>query len=52
MANRDFVIVVDSCSDLSKDKREQNGIEYARMGFVKRLKEGDVELYASLDWDL
>ena len=52
MAKRDFVIVVDSCSDLSKDKREQNGIEYARMGFVKRLKEGDVELYASLDWDL
>lgn len=50
--SRNFVIVVDSCSDLSKEIREQYGIEYVRMGIVKKLKEGDVELPASLDWDL
>lgn len=49
---RKFVIVVDSCSDLSKELRQQNGIEYARMGVVKKLKDGDVEIPASLDWDL
>ena len=52
MANRDYVIVVDSCSDLSKKLREENGIEYVKMNIVKKLKEGDVELPASLDWDL
>ena len=49
---RKFVIVVDSCSDLSKELRQQNGLEYARMGVVKKLKDGDVEIPASLDWDL
>lgn len=49
---RDYVIVVDSCSDLSKELRQQYGIEYARMGVVKKLKDGDVEVPASLDWDL
>lgn len=52
MSNRDFVIVVDSCSDLSKEVRSKLGIEYVRMGLVKKLKEGDVEVPASLDWDL
>lgn len=52
MENKKYVIVVDSCSDLSKQLREQYGIEYAKMGIVKKLKEGDVELPASLDWDL
>ena len=49
---RDFVIVVDSCSDLSTKIREENGIEYVKMGIVKKLKDGDVEIPASLDWDL
>jgi len=49
---RDYTIVVDSCSDLSKQIREEQGIEYARMGIVKILKEGNVELPASLDWDI
>ena len=52
MSNRDFVIVVDSCSDLSTQLRQENGIEYVKMGLVKKLKEGDVEVKASLDWDL
>ena len=49
---REFVIVVDSCSDLSKETREQLGIKYVKMGIVKKLKEGDFEIPASLDWDL
>ncbi len=52
MEKRNFVIVVDSCSDLSKELREQNGIEYVKMGIVKKLKDRDEELPASLDWDL
>ena len=52
MGNRNFVIVVDSCSDLSKEIRSEHGIEYVKMGIVKKLKEGDVEVPASLDWDL
>lgn len=52
MENREFVIVVDSCSDLSKELREQNGIEYVKMGVVKKLKDKDEEIPASLDWDL
>lgn len=52
MSNRDFVIVVDSCSDLSKELRSEYGIEYVKMGIVKKLKEGDVEIPASLDWNL
>lgn len=52
MSNRNFVIVVDSCADLSKEIRAEHGIEYVKMGIVKKLKEGDVEVPASLDWDL
>lgn len=49
---REFVIVVDSCSDLSKETRAKYGIKYVKMGLVKKLKDGDVEVPASLDWDL
>lgn len=52
MEKRDFVVVTDSCSDLSKELREANGIEYVKMGIVKKLKTGDEELPASLDWDI
>lgn len=52
MENKQYVIVVDSCSDLSKELRKEYNIEYVRMGIIKKLKEGDVELPASLDWDL
>ena len=52
MAKRDFVIVVDSCSDLSKELRTKNGIEYVKMGIVKKGKNSDEEIPASLDWDL
>lgn len=50
--DKDYVIVVDSCSDLSKQLREEYGIEYVKMNIVKKLKDGDVEIPASLDWDL
>lgn len=50
--NKEFVIVVDSCADLSTELRKEHGIEYVKMGLVKKLKEGDVEIPASLDWDL
>ena len=49
--DKDYVIVVDSCSDLSKQLREEYGIEYVKMIIVKKLKDGDVEIPASLDWD-
>ncbi|MCI5745072.1 MAG: DegV family protein [Erysipelotrichaceae bacterium] len=49
---RNFVIVVDSCSDLSKDLRVQYQIEYVKMNIIKKLPSGDVEIPASLDWDL
>lgn len=50
---RNFTIVTDSCSDLSKEIRENHGIEYVRMGIVKNVgKENEEELPASLDWDL
>ncbi|MDY2888929.1 MAG: DegV family protein [Candidatus Caccosoma sp.] len=52
MKTRDYVIVVDSCSDLSKELRNKNNIEYVKMGVVKKEKTGDVEIPASLDWDL
>ena len=52
MENKDFVIVVDSCSDLSKEIRQQYHIEYVKMNIVKKGKEKDEELPASLDWDL
>lgn len=52
MDKREFVIVVDSCSDLNKELRKANNIEYVKMNIVKKLKDGDVELPASLDWDL
>ena len=49
---REFVIVIDSCGDLSTELRQKYGIEYAKMGLVKKLKEGDVEVAADLDWNL
>lgn len=49
---REFVIVIDSCGDLTKEQRSQLGIEYVKMGLVKKLKEGDVEVPADLNWDL
>lgn len=52
MSNREFVIVVDSCADLNTQLRQQHGIEYVKMGLVKKLKTGDEEIAASLDWDL
>ena len=49
---RNFVIVVDSCSDLSTQLRNEHGIEYVRMGVVKNVgKENEEEVYASLDWE-
>ena len=44
---RDFVIFGDSTCDLSKELREQYGIEYVAMNFTI----DDVEYEASLDWD-
>lgn len=44
---RDFVIFGDSTCDLSKELREQFGIEYVAMNFTI----DDVEYVASLDWD-
>ena len=50
---RNFVIVVDSCSDLSTEIRKELGIEYVRMGVVKNVgKENEEEVYASLDWEI
>lgn len=49
---REFVIVIDSCGDLSTELRQKYGIEYVKMGLVKKLKEGDVEVAADLDWNL
>ena len=50
---RNFVIVVDSCSDLSKEVREQNEIKYVKMGLVKNVgKENEEEIPASLDGDV
>ena len=49
---RDYVIVIDSCGDLTKQQREQYGIELVKMGLVKKLSSGDEEVAASLDWDL
>ena len=45
---KDYVILTDSCSDLSKDVRESLGIDYVQMNIVYDGK----ELPASLDWDL
>lgn len=45
---KDYVILTDSCSDLSKDIRESLGIDYVQMNIVYDGK----ELPASLDWDL
>lgn len=42
-----FVIVTDSCSDLSVELMQRFDIDYARMGFVV----DGVEHYASLAWD-
>ena len=51
--DRNFVIVVDSCSDLSLETRKELGIEYARMGVVKNVgKENEEEVFASLDWEI
>ena len=50
---RNFVIVVDSCSDLSAEVRKQLGIEYVRMGVVKNVgKDNEEEVFASLDWEV
>lgn len=50
---RNFVIVVDSCSDLSPELRKQFNIEYVRMGVVKNVgKDNEEEVYASLDWEV
>ena len=49
---KEFVIVIDSGGDLTKEQRTQLGIEYVKMGLVKKLKEGDVEVAADLNWDL
>ena len=50
---REFVIVVDSCSDLSKEVRDELGIKYARMGLVKNAgKDNEEEIFASLDGDV
>lgn len=49
---RNFVIVVDSCSDLSAELRNKFNIEYVRMGLVKNVgKANEEEVYASLDWE-
>ena len=45
---KDYVILTDSCSDLSKDVRESLDIDYVQMNIVYDGK----ELPASLDWDL
>lgn len=42
-----FAIITDSTSDLSKDLREQYGIDYCKMEFSL----GDKTFRASLDWD-
>ena len=50
---REYVIVVDSCADLSKEVRDELGIKYARMGLIKNAgKENEEEIYASLDGDV
>ena len=50
---RNFVIVVDSCSDLSPELRKQFNIEYVRMGVVKNVgKDNEEEVFASLDWEI
>ncbi len=43
-----FAIITDSCSDLSKELREKNEIDYVQMNIVLDEK----ELPASLDWDI
>lgn len=50
---KEFVIVVDSSSDLSKHYRDTYGIRYVRMGVVKNVgKENEEEVLTSLDWDV
>ena len=41
---REFIIVVDSCADLTLETRKELNIEYARMGLVKNAgKENEEE---------
>lgn len=51
MERREFVIVVDSNSNLSKKYRDENGIPYVKMGLIKKLKTGDEEVIADIDWE-
>ena len=44
---RDFVIIADSTCDLSRQMREDYGIEYVKMNYVI----DGVEYEASLDWE-
>lgn len=44
---RDFVILADSVSDLSKELREKHGIDYVAMNYIV----DDEEYVASLDWE-
>lgn len=45
---RKVQIITDSCSDLTKELREANGIDYVKMNIVVKGEEKP----ASLDWDL
>ena len=36
--DKDYVIVVDSCSDLSKQLREEYGIKYVKMNIIKKTR--------------
>ena len=52
MEKREFIIVVDSSSNLSKEYRDANNIPYVKMGLTKKYKDYDQEVSADIDWEL
>lgn len=52
MEKREFIVVVDSSSNMSKEYREANNIPYVKMGLTKKLKDQDQEVIADIDWEL
>ena len=47
-----YVIVTDSCSDLSKDFRVKHNIDYAKMTLSWTDDKGTHETFADLDWEV
>lgn len=52
MEKREFIVVVDSSSNLSKEYRDANNIPYVKMGLTKKFKDHDQEVIADIDWEV